>query len=295
MSKPVLQVLQPTAVGHLNPGFQFETLAGDCRFTEGPVWHEEGYYLFSDITANCIYRIQPGKEKEVFIENSGTDAPSDPDLNPDQAGSNGLAYDDAGNLLVCQHGAHRISRFRKGRLEPFIDRYLGKPFNSPNDITVHKSGKIYFTDPPYGLKDGALNTDRYQPAGGVYCWREDKVSLVCDRYKYPNGVCLSPDGSKLYISSNKPFEKFITVLDTANDKVLGDAAEENSDGIKCDAQGNLWLANKDGLLVLHPGGKRMALIPLPSVPANLCWGGPDRKDLFVTARESVYLLRGLLR
>jgi gluconolactonase len=295
MSNPALQLFEKSVDQFLNPGFRIETLAGDCKFTEGPVWNEEGFYLFSDITANCIYRIQPGKKKEIFIENSGIDDPSDPDLKPDQVGSNGLAYDGSGNLLVCQHGSHRVSRYNNQRLEPLISRYNGKPFNSPNDIIVHKSGKIYFSDPPYGLKDGVLNSDRYQPTGAVFCWEGGKTSMVCDSYQYPNGVCLSPDGSKLYISSNKPFEKFISILETATDRLLGIAAEENSDGIKCDTLGNLWLANQDGILVLDPAGKRLALIRLPSVPANLCWGGPKKKDLFVTARESVFLIRGLQR
>jgi gluconolactonase len=98
----------------------------------------------------------------------------------------------------------------------------------------------------------------------------------------------------LYICSNKPFEKFISVYDTSDNHFIKVIAEENSDGIECDGAGNIYLCNKDGIIILNKEGRRMALIQLPTVPANLCWGGKEMKDLFITARKNVFLIRNLL-
>ena len=289
-----LTVYDPAIIDYINSDFEIKVLANDCLFTEGPLWHEGGFYLFSDIPANVIYSIGEDRPKKLFIANSGTEHPADPDLKPDQAGSNGLAFYH-NELLICQHGSHAIAKWDGQRIEPFISSFNHKPFNSPNDLIVHPVGRIYFSVPPYGLKDGKPNSAKYQPLAGVYCWQEGKLKLICDRYQYPNGVCLSPDHKLLYICSNKPFEKYISVYETSNNTFLQIIAEENSDGIESDNQGHIYLCNKDGLIVLNASGKRMALLSLPTVPANLCWGGKDRRDLLLTAREKVYLIKELLK
>lgn len=278
----------------INFNFEIETLTNDCQFTEGPVWNKEDYYLFSDIPANVVYKIVPGNQKEISITNSGTGNKQDPDLNPDQAGSNALAYDHEGNLLVCRHGSHMIAKWDGKELQPLITSYQNRPLNSPNDLIVDSKGRIFFSDPPYGLKDGKLNPEKFQPLAGVYCLDGTDLKLICDKYQYPNGVCITPDGNNLYICSNKPFEKFISVYDLTTLQFKRILAEENSDGIKCDPHGNVYLCNKDGIIILNPEGKRIALIKLPTVPANCCWGGDEGKDLFITARENIYLIRNLL-
>ncbi len=292
--KPSLTVYNHAVFDFIRKDLEIEVLAHDCLFTEGPLWNEQGFYLFSDTPANVIYQIAPGQEKQIFLKNSGTGHPDDPDLKPDQIGSNGLAYTKDGALLVCQHGGHGIARYQSGVLQPFISSYRGRPFNSPNDLIVHADGRIYFSDPPYGLQEGKLNPSKFQPLAGAYCWQEGGLELICDRYQYPNGVCLSPDQRLLYICSNKPFEKFISVYETATNRFLKVLAEENSDGIECDSTGNVYLSNKDGLLILNKEGQRLALIGLPTIPANHCWGGSQGKDLFITARQNVFLIRDLL-
>lgn len=276
----------------INKDFEIETLANDCLFTEGPVWNKKGFYLFSDIPANCIYRIE-GVKKEVFLSNSGTNNPNDPDLKPDQIGSNALAYEEEGALLICQHGNHAIAKYDGKDLKPFINTYKNKPFNSPNDFILHKNGALYFSDPPYGLKEGKINPEKFQSLAGVYCYRNKELQLICDQYQYPNGVCLSNDGRNLFICSNKPFEKFISVYDTSSNQFIKVFAEENSDGIEVDRHDNVYLCNKDGLIILDKNGKRLALIQLSTIPANICWGGEDLNDLFITARENVFLIRSL--
>lgn len=290
-----LKVYSQTVFDFIQKEFEIEQLANDCLFTEGPVWNENGYYLYSDIPANCIYKITPGGNKEVYLSQSGTTNPDDPDLKPDQIGSNALAYNAKGELLICQHGGHGIALYDGREVQPFISTYRNKPFNSPNDFIVHKDGRIYFSDPPYGLKDGKLNPEKFQPLAGVYCWKNGDLQLICDKYQYPNGVCLSPDQSVLYICSNKPFEKFVSQYNTTTNQFIKVFAEETSDGIECDRAGNVYLCNKDGVIILNTKGERLALIELPTVPANICWGGNQLNDLFITARQNILLIRTLQR
>ena len=292
---PALTVYDNHASAFLHSNFEIETLASDCLFTEGPVWNHEGFYLFSDITANAVYKIIPGTPKEIYIANSGTDNTNDGDLKPDQAGSNALAYDSDGALLVCRHGSHEIAKWNGKQLQPCISSYEGKAFNSPNDIVVSKKGRIFFSDPPYGLKDGALNPQKFQPLAGAYCFYQNEVRLFNDKYQYPNGICLTPDESELYLCSNKPWEKGISVHDAETLAFKRILAEENSDGIKCDEWGNVYLCSKEGVVILNSEGKHLALISFPTVPANCCWGGETKKDLFVCARENIFLIKNLLR
>jgi gluconolactonase len=289
---PSLKVYDEAIFDAIEKDFEIRLLADDCLFTEGPVWDPSGYYLFSDITGNCIYKISETELKSVFLSNSGTSNASDPDLKPDQAGSNALAYFN-GDLLVCQHGGHGIARFDGKQLKPFIAQYNNKPFNSPNDLIIHDDGRIYFSDPPYGLKDGKMNPEKFQPVAGVYCWKDGSMELISVQYKYPNGVCLTPDQKVLYICSNKPFERFISSFNTTTNKFLKIVAEENSDGIECDRRGNIYLCNKDGIIILNNEGRRMALISLATIPANICWGGKSGNDLFITARNNIFLIKDL--
>ncbi|MFL5740364.1 MAG: SMP-30/gluconolactonase/LRE family protein [Flavisolibacter sp.] len=290
---PSLKVYQQTVFDFIRKDFEIELLSGDCQFTEGPVWNPDGFYLFSDITGNCIFKITEEKNREVFLANSGTDHPNDPDLKPGQEGSNALAYDKEGQLLVCRHGSHDMARYDGKSLHSFINSYEGRPLNSPNDLILHEDGRIYFSDPPYGLKDGKLNPKKFQSLAGVYCWKEGSLQLVSKQYQYPNGVCLSPDLQTLYICSNKPYEKFVSTFDTATNRFKKIFAEETSDGIECDGAGNIYLCNTDGIIILDRKGERMALISLPTIPANICWGGKDLNDLFITARQNVFLIRDL--
>jgi gluconolactonase len=279
----------------IHADFEIETLADDCQFTEGPVWHKEGFYLFSDIPANMVCQITPGQKKEVYIAASGTENADDEDLKPDQIGSNALAFGKEGDLLVCRHGSHMIASWDGKNLQPFITTFNGKPLNSPNDLIVDEKGRVFFSDPPYGLKDGKLNPEKFQPLAGVYCYDHGELKLICDKYQFPNGVCITPDGTELYICSNKPFEKFISIYDLKTLQFTRSLAEEASDGMKCDLYRNVYLCNKDGIIILNAEGKRLALLQFPTTPANCCWGGEQGKDLFITARENIFLIRDLLR
>lgn len=289
---PALTVFDNSIHQYLSTDFEIKLLDNNCRFSEGPVWNRGGFYLFSDIPQNVIYKIAEGQGKEVYLEESGCSHGNVRDL-AEQIGSNGLAYDSDDNLWICQHGDGAIGLYNGTFLKPHITSFLGKPFNSPNDIVVHPDGPVFFSDPPYGLKDQKLNPLQGQDKACVYCWREGRLEIVTDQYQYPNGVCLSPDGDSLFTCSNKPFEAAVLEWDVATLKLKRTVAAENGDGIKCDRFGNLYLCNKEGMLILNSDGKRLALIKLETIPANCCWGGAEGCDLFITARQNIFLIAEL--
>jgi len=289
---PSLTVYDEHIFQFINPDFEIENLVNDCRFTEGPVWNKKGFYLFSDIPQNVVYQLYPGASKQIFLNHSGTNNKK-PNLS-EQIGSNGLAYDDRENLFICQHGDGAVIQYIDGVIKPLITEYQGKRFNSPNDIVVHPNGKIFFSDPPYGLKDQQLQPANAQLLAGVYCWMEGEIKLICDHYKYPNGVCLSPGYRSLFICSNKPSENFITEYDAETFELKRKILNENSDGIKSDPFYNLWLCTKEGIVIIDKEGKRLGKISLPTIPANCCWGGLSSSDLFITARQNIFCIKDLL-
>ena len=276
----------------INTDFEIEILYSGCAFSEGPVWSSEGYYLFSDIPENVIYKLQQNKKPEIYLQQSGSVNSRTQHLS-EQIGSNGLAFDSKGHLFICQHGEGAIAKYDGEKMQPFITTYNDKSFNSPNDLIIHPNGQIFFTDPPYGLKDQKINAEEYQPTAGIYCWQSNEIKLITDRYQFPNGVCLSPDQKSLFTCSNKSFEAFVLEFDTETLQLKRQVCNENSDGIKCDRFGNLYLCSKDGIVIIDASGKRLALISLLTIPANCCWGGENLNDLFITARENIFLIRNL--
>lgn len=286
---PALTIFDESLHQFLNADFEIKKLDSSCRFSEGPVWNNNGFYLFSDIPQNVIYKISEGNSKEVYLEQSGCSPGNTRDL-AEQIGSNGLAYDASGNLWICQHGNGAVALYDGTFSKSHIASFNGKPFNSPNDIVVHPNGTVFFSDPPYGLKEAKLNPQQGQERACFYGWRDGDLKMVTDRYQYPNGVCLSPDGRSLFTCSNKPFEAFVLEWEVETLQLKRQVAAENGDGIKCDHFGNLYLCNKDGLLILNSSGKRLGLIGLETIPANCCWGGSDGNDLFITARQNIFLI-----
>lgn len=290
---PALTVYDAAANECIRTDFVIEKPDGSIFFAEGPIWNGAGYYLFSDIPRNLIYKLTPGLPKQIFLNESGYSGRRDRADLSGQIGSNGLTYDNENTLLICQHGNGAVAKKKGSKAEPFLSAFNGKPFNSPNDIVVHKDGTVFFSDPPYGLKNQKLQPEKYQPLAGVYVRRDGETKLITDRYQYPNGVCLSPDDETLYTCSHKPFEKFVLAFDARTLALKGTVCEENSDGIKCDKRGNLYLCTKEGVVIVSTQGKRLAKIELETEPANCCWGGREQNDLFITARQNVFLIRDL--
>lgn len=265
------------------PGAKPAKLTGGMKFTEGPVWsnRDGGFLVFSDIPSNELKRWDESNGLATFR------APSH--------NTNGNTRDREGRLISCEHSARRVTRTETdGSITVLADQFDGKKFNSPNDPVVKSDGSIWFTDPTYGTPKGEA-----KEIDGRFVYRIDpetqQVSKVADGFDQPNGLCFSPDESKLYIAdSGKPHH--IRVFDVKADHTLagGDVFctidNGGPDGIRCDERGNIWSSAGDGVHVFSPEGKLIARIAVAETPANLCFGGADGKTLFITARTSLYAI-----
>ncbi|MFP3896836.1 MAG: SMP-30/gluconolactonase/LRE family protein [Anaerolineales bacterium] len=259
-----------------------EEVASGFEFTEGPVWHPDGYLLFSDIPANTIYRWQEGREPISWREPSGH--------------SNGLTFDRQGRLVACEHGNRCVSRTEvDGTLTALATHYHGKRLNSPNDIVVRSDGSVYFTDPPYGVDP----EERELAFSGVYRIPPDggDLELLMDDFERPNGLAFSPDERILYVDDT--WRRHIRAFDVADDGGLSSGRvfaempsdmEGGPDGMKVDVEGNIYSTGPGGLWIYQPDGHLVGTIMGPHPPANLAFGGPERKTLYLTARTSLYRL-----
>ena len=266
--------LQTSAVEQLATGFQF---------VEGPVWHKEGYWLFSDIPANRINKITPDGNLEVFREPSGN--------------SNGLTLDHSGRLVACEHGNRRVSMSEvPGEPETLVDTFEDKRLNSPNDVVVHSNGSIYFTDPPYGILPDLGEIGFF----GVYRVDTDgSITLLVSDFIRPNGLAFSPDESVLYIddTENRHVRAFDVQSDGSltHDRVFVDMnveAQGSPDGLKVDVEGNLYITGGGGLWIVEPDGNHVGTVAFPELPSNVAFGGPDNCTIYVTARTSVFSIQG---
>jgi gluconolactonase len=262
---------------------QAERLATGFVFTEGPLWHPDGFYYFVDVRASMMYRITPGRPHEVVREKTG--------------GGNGTTFDLQGRLILCEGDNRRVTRRgADDRFEVLVDRFEGKRLNRPNDVVCRSDGSIYFTDP--GLR--VPLAEREVEHAGVYRIAPDgAVSLVAD-FEYPNGLAFSPDERLLYVANTR-WAQYIHVLELDADgrmarrRIFADMSSDETDGVpdgmKVDVEGRVYCTGPGGTWVFAPDGTRLGVIRTPEVPANLAFGGPDLRTLFFTARTSVYTLR----
>ncbi len=267
----------------LAPDAEVEKLADGFEFTEGPVWHPDGFLLFSDIPANTIYKWQPEQETEIFRQPSGN--------------ANGNTLDNSGRLISAEHGNRRVSLTEKdGEIVTLASEYEGKQLNSPNDLVVKSDGSIYFTDPPYGIESEQEELGFY----GVYRLAPDgTLTLLVDDFVRPNGIVLSPDETKLYVNDSE--EGHIRVFDVQPDGMLDNgklfaeleppSEEGAADGMKVDVKGNIYSTGPGGVWIFSPNGDLLEIIETPEPPANIAWGDRDYKTLYITARKSLYRIR----
>ena len=262
-----------------------ERIASGFQFVEGPVWHPDGYLLFSDIPANTIYRWTPGSPEAVVYRQPSNH-------------SNGLTLDHENRLLACEHD-RRVSRTEAdGTVLPIAERHQGRRLNSPNDIAVHSDGSIYFTDPPYGLP--RQSEGKEMDCNGVFRLAPDgTLTLLDDTFVRPNGLAFSPDERTLYVDDTA--EMHVRAFDVlpdgtlANGRLFADLRDPGEDGVpdgmKVDLAGNVFCTGPGGIWVLSPEGETLDRIQVPEVPANLAWGDADGKTLYITARTGLYRLR----
>jgi gluconolactonase len=292
--------LDPSLDRVVPPGATIDKLAAGFQFTEGPVWHPDGYLLFSDPNANTIYRWSPEGAVSVYRTKSGY---SGPDIGAyRQPGSNGLTLDGRGLLTINEHGNRRVVRLeRPGNITVLADRYQGKRLNSPNDLVYHSDGSLYFTDPPFGLPATFEDPKRELSFSGVYRLRDGQLTLLTAELSGPNGIALSPDERYLYVGNwdlrRKVLMRYELTADgtLANGRVFRDFTAELEevalDGVKVDQAGNVYVSAPRGVWILSPDGEALGRIELPEHAANMAWGDADGRTLYLTATTGLYRLR----
>jgi gluconolactonase len=281
-------------------GARLEKLAGGFQFIEGPVWHPDGYLLFSDPNANTIYRWSPEGSVSVFRSKSGYTGPDIGEYH--QPGSNGLTLDPDGRLTIDEHGNRRVTRLeRNGAITVLADRYAGKRLNSPNDLVYRSDGTLYFTDPPFGLPKTFDDPRKELPFSGVYMLKDGRVTLLIRELAGPNGIAFSPDERYLYVDDwdlgHKVLMRYEVRADgtLANGRVFHDFTREREtvalDGIKVDRDGHVYVSGPGGVWILSPAGKPLGRIVPPEHDANFAFGEADGRSLFLTASTGLYRLR----
>jgi gluconolactonase len=264
------------------------------------MWRD-GTLWFSDLRGNKLYKLGPDGKPVMLLDKAGG-----LDHFPDGAfqGSNAMAIDKDGSVLLLQHGLRRIVRLdAQMKPTPFIERYEGKRLNSPNDLVFAPDGAMWFTDPPYGLLKQDADPAKELKFNAVFRYKDGKLTPVITDLPRPNGIGFSPDGKTLYISNSEP-DMFVMRYDVtpsggvANGKRLitykkvdGKMPPDVPDGLKVDSQGNLWTSGPGGIRIMRPDGKVLGQIILPEVAANVAWGGPDLKTAYIMGSTSVYKLQ----
>ncbi len=271
-----------------------ERIAEGCRWTEGPVWFGDAdCLLFSDIPNNRILRWIEGQGVSVYRQPSHF--------------ANGHTRDREGRLISCLHGARSVVRTEHdGRITVLADRYQGQRLNSPNDVVVKSDGSIWFTDPHYGL---AMDYEGERAPEELPCHvyrldpRTGTLDVVSDAFECPNGLCFSPDESRLYVAETGRFQE-----DTAKRQILAfdviDATAPTlgrgrpfyapavgaADGFRCDEDGNVWTSAGDGVHCVSPEGELLGKIRTPHAVSNVAFGGRHRGRLFICATSEVYAI-----
>jgi len=295
-----IERLDPALDRYFAPDTEIETLCQGFEWAEGPVWVPAlDALLFSDVPTNTVHIWREGDtEAGVFLKPSGF---TGNDRGNGEPGSNGLALDAKGRLLSCEHGDRRVSVLtEKGGKMTLADRHQAKRFNSPNDLAVHSSGAIFFTDPPYGLP--RRNPEQYRELDihGVYRLDPDgTVTLLVDELDRPNGIALSPDEKTVYIAqSHKPKQLIMAYplqpdLGVGEGRVVFDCTELEGpglpDGLKVHPDGTIFTTGPGGLLVIHPDGTLLGRVLCTRPTANVAFG-PDHRSLFLTSDDRLLRL-----
>jgi gluconolactonase len=275
-----------------------EKVATGFIFTEGPVWRPEGVLWFSDVPGNVLRSVTPSGEVKVLIQNAGGIASAPPGS---FVGPNGMIAGKDGAVLLCQHTNRRIVRVGQDlTMTPYLEKFEGHRFNSPNDLIYRSDGTLYFTDPPYGLLKQDDDPAKELTFNGVFLYRNGRLQAIIKDLTRPNGIALSPDEKTLYVANSDEKKRFWMRYDVAADGTVSNGrifydlagAKEQGipDGLKVDSQGNIYAAGPEGVWVFSPNGTHLGTIQPGETAANCAWG-QDGKTLYITASTSVYRIR----
>jgi gluconolactonase len=267
---------------------EIRTVGSGFEFTEGAVWNPaENYLVFSDIAGNRMYRLDPPGKISVYREPSNM--------------ANGNYYDRQMRLVTCEHATSRVVRQEAdGAVRPLMTHYDGQELNSPNDIIVCRDGRVVFTDPIYGRREYyGIPREQSQPTCGVYTFvpGEDEAIRLAGDFDQPNGLCVSPDESLLYVNDTVrmhircfAFDRKAVREGTVFATVEGEG-DGAPDGMKIDEAGNIVCTGPGGLHFFTPEGLCLGVLRTPARVANFTWGDEDLRTLYMCAGSSLLGLR----
>ncbi len=306
-----IEIYDTSALKLIDSNAVIEVISRNFTWAEGPLWlDEQQTLLFTDVPENKVYQWKEGDTAKLYLTPSGYTGLIK--RNGGEDGANGLALDQEGRLLLCQSGNRQVVRMNATLNTPRPDftvlaaNYNGKKFNSPNDLVADSKDNIYFTDPIYGLPGGATDPSRELNFEGVYKINANgKLILLIDSIANPNGIALSPDEKKLYVaSSNEQHPKWLVYDLDENGAITkggvlldGTALQINAevkqgvDGFKIDEHGNIFSAGPDGVNIISPQGKLLALIKIFSRRTSNCAFNTAKDVLFITADDMVLRVR----
>ena len=269
-----------------------ERLATGFKFTEGPLWHPDGFYYFVDIRSNQLLRITPGQKPEVVRET--------------QEG-NGTTFDLQGRLVNCEGARRAVTRLgHDGKVEVIAEKFNGGRFSRPNDVVCRSDGSLFFTDPDkrvaYSKREipPPEGIDNLWDSAAVYRIAPDGSISMTANCEYPNGLAFSPDERTLYVANTRS-SKYIHALELdaagkmVRRRIFCDMNEGDRpgipDGLKVDSLGRVFCTGPGGIWVITPDGKHIGTIEFPEQAVNFAFGGDDLRTLFCCAHTSVYTLR----
>jgi gluconolactonase len=258
---------------------QAERVASNLRYTDGMAWARSGFLIFSDLQKKRIYRLDPGKPPRLTLEETNA--------------AEGLSYDTQDRLYICEPVNRRVVRLdRKGRLEPLVESFQGRKFNSPNDIVVRKDGHIYFTDPAFA---SAIETRDLDFNGIFHITPKGEIDVVAKWQTRPNGIALSADGKTLFVTDSDRHAVVAFDVDSrsgaaSNPRDVIKNIDGVPGGIRLDVNGRLYIGAR-GLGVYSPDGKMQHQLLAGEVITNLAWGDGDFESLYVSGRKAIYKIR----
>jgi gluconolactonase len=294
-AQDTVEVNDPGMLRLVERGAQVEQLCTGFTFSEGPIWNATEQCLYFSDMPDDVRRRWSAKDGVTEVRRPSNKC-------------NGMTYDAAGNLYVCEHVTSAlVMEPPGGDRHVLATHWEGKELNSPNDVVVRSDGTIYFTDPTYGRKP-VFGLERKQELDyqGVYRIAPDgTLHRDADDFDQPNGLCFSPDEKTLYVDDTT--RAHIRAFDVAADGALshsrvfaehigtGDYDEGVVDGMKCDEQGNVYVTGPRGIWVISAQGRHLGIIRMPEIAANLNWGGQDWNELYCTCSTSIYRVRTKVR
>lgn len=295
-----ISVFDDTVLSIISKNAKIEILADSFIVAEGPLWDSnKNRLIFTDVRQNKIFTWDEKSGVKDYISPSGSTGYA-PSFSDGGIGANGLAFDKNGNIILCQHGDRRLAltpnvKSKNPEFTTIVDNFKGKRFNSPNDLAISRNGDIYFTDPPYGFKNFS---DKYREINfnGVYKYSKNgEVSLISKDMSRPNGIALSIDEKYIYVNNSDPEnDPKILRFKTSNfeEKLFFDGTELSKkypggfDGLKVHSSGNIFTTGPNGILIISPRGKLLAIINYGKKITN-CNFDDKEEYLYVTGFDDI--------